>query len=184
MQFMKRHSLSIAVLVFFVFALCGPVYAQRPKQRPKAPRPRLTIVGTTDAAATLSPDQLKRSATFLQAWQTLNDNYFIIPSVEKGSGATMAGLRPGYILEKINGVALSDLTAQLLAAYPNIRHLERYLPIQIIGSFLNGERDTFVFLTCVDENDQPREFKVPRLTLGGQNVIIGQRFPIQFLQFQ
>ena len=112
------------------------------------------------------------------------DNKFVITAVEKQSGAMIAGLKPGYVLDKINGVALSELTGRLLAAYPNMRHLQRYLPIQIVAWFLNGERDTNVFLTCLDENDQVKEYKVPRLTLGGENVTIGQRFPTQFLQFR
>jgi carboxyl-terminal processing protease len=111
------------------------------------------------------------------------DNKFVITSVEEKSGATIAGLRPGFVLDKINGVAMSDLTARLMAAYPNVRHLQRYLPLQIVALFLNGERDTSVFLTCLDESDQVKEYKVPRLTLGGQYMTIGQRFPTLYLQF-
>ena len=114
----------------------------------------------------------------------LLDNRFVISRVDKQSTASIAGLRPGYILDKINGVSLTDLVDRMLISFPDVHNLRRHLPLQIVAGILNGEQDTTVFLNCLDENDQPHEYKVPRIALNGDSVSIGKRLPLQFLQYQ
>ncbi len=114
----------------------------------------------------------------------LIDNRFVITSVEQQSGASIAGLKPGYIIDKINGIPLSDLVSRIIFANTNVRHIQRYMPTQIVSLFLNGEKDTSVFITCLDETDAPKNFKVPRLQLSGETISIGERYPEQFLRFE
>src|SRR5204863_4500361 len=65
----------------------------------------------------------------------------------------------------------------------NILSVRRHLPYEIVSWFLDGERNTSVTLTCLDEKDQPREFKVPRERLKGETITIGNNIPEQYLGF-
>ncbi len=112
------------------------------------------------------------------------DDRIVITHVEKQSGATMAGLKPGLVIEKVNGVSLSDLIRQSLLDGNSAAEVRYMLPIQIVDSFLNGEPDTSVFLTCLDENDKPKEFTVPRLALAGESITISKNLPEQFLRYE
>ena len=109
---------------------------------------------------------------------------FIVTRVEPGSSAEFAGIKQGFALEKINGVSLQDLVRRIRTDYAGVRNLERYLPVQVVNWFLNGERNTAVFLTCLDADDKFVELKVDRMPLTGEKISLGARFPDQYMQFE
>ncbi len=108
----------------------------------------------------------------------------VITRVEKQSGAALAGLKPGYVIEKINGVSLKEMIDGALISGTSAADLRYLLPIQIGESFLNGEPDTSVFVTCLDETDTAKEFTVPRLELAGEAISISKNLPQQFLKYE
>lgn len=113
----------------------------------------------------------------------MNDQ-IVITQVEKQSGATLAGLRPGFVIDKVNGVSIKALIDQLTIAGTKKSEIGYLLPIQIVEFFLNGQPDTSVYLSCLDADDKPQEFTVPRLELPGEAVSISKNLPDQFLKFQ
>ncbi|HRI03418.1 MAG TPA: S41 family peptidase [Pyrinomonadaceae bacterium] len=108
----------------------------------------------------------------------------VITRVEDQSGATIAGLKPGYVIEKINGVSLSETIASARLAGSSASDIKFLLPLQIVESFLNGDADTSVILTCLDETDKPREFTAPRLKLAGETISLSKNLPDQFLRYE
>ncbi len=114
----------------------------------------------------------------------LIDGKFVITRIEKSSAAENAGLKTGYAIEKINDVSLNLLLLKIEIYNSKIRNVKRYLPAQIIEYMLNGERDSFVNLTCLDETQQPKEFKIRRASLPGTTISIGNNYPEQFLKFE
>jgi len=109
---------------------------------------------------------------------------FVISRVDTNSAAEYAGVRAGYVLDQINGVSLSDMVGRTLIYYSYIRNIERYIPQQIVEWFLNGEKDSYVTISCLDADDKPVEFKIRREKLLGQRISIGANYPEQFLKFE
>lgn len=111
------------------------------------------------------------------------DKRFVVTSVAKQSSAHIADVKPGYVLEKINGFALDDLVTWAILAYPHSREIQHLLPLAIVNWFLNSRYQTAVELTCLDENDRPRDFSIPRFTLPGRAVSFGDRFPPEYFEY-
>lgn len=109
---------------------------------------------------------------------------FVISHVEELSGAKLAGLKPGYALEKINGIPMQDLLGKARLAGYSDSDIRSILPVEISEYFLNGGPETNVYLTCLDENDKPVELKVPRLKLIGQTFTLSANLPEQFLRYE
>lgn len=114
----------------------------------------------------------------------LIDNKFVVTRIEKNSAAEYAGLKTGYEVEKINDVSLNLLLFRIEIYSSKIRNFKRYLPAQIVEYMLNGEKDSSVALTCLDETGQPKEFKIHRESLKGSIISIGKNYPEQFLKFE
>lgn len=114
----------------------------------------------------------------------LIDEKIVITRVEKDSAGELAGLQTGYIIEKINGVALDEMFQRLAIYYSNVRNYRKHLPLQIVNWFLNGEEDTYVNLTVRDENEQLKELKIRRERLKGETILIGKNYPEQHLRFE
>ncbi len=108
----------------------------------------------------------------------------VVIRVESQSGAKVAGIKPGYVIEKINGVSLKEITSQIVLTGVSMDRISDFLPIGIEEEFLNGDPETSVFLTCLDENEQVREFTVPRLELDGKTVSLSKHLPEQLLSYE
>lgn len=114
----------------------------------------------------------------------LIDKKLVISRVENDSAAAFAGVKAGYILDKINGVSMTDVMWRTLTFYSYIRNMERRLPREIVEWFLNGEKDTKVAITCLDGENRPVDFLISRERLKGELISIGPNFPRQFLDFE
>jgi carboxyl-terminal processing protease len=108
----------------------------------------------------------------------------LISGIEESSGARLAGLKPGYVIDKINGVTVSALTSEARLRGHSESDIKSILPIEIAEYFLNGGPETKVYLTCLDETDKPREFEVPRLRLIGKTFRLSANLPEQFLKYE
>ncbi|MEP6946838.1 MAG: S41 family peptidase [Acidobacteriota bacterium] len=109
---------------------------------------------------------------------------FVITSVNAGSAAADAGVKPGFILDKINGVSMTDLAQKLIAGSAHVRHFDRFLPTLITGWILNSEHDSKVQLTCLDAADAPQVFEIKRRPLAGESVTLGMSTPPMFFEYE
>lgn len=109
---------------------------------------------------------------------------FVITRVEKNSAAERAGLKTGYVLEKINDLSLSAMLLRLSEYYANSRGLINQIPSEVIDEFINGEKDSYVDLTYLDGADFRKQASIRRELLRGQIVTIGKGFPEKHLEFE
>lgn len=115
----------------------------------------------------------------------LIDGKFVISGLDDNSAAGYAGVKPGFILDKINGVSLSEMVSRITVYYSSLgtEKFLKYLPLQVGPWFLNGEKDSFVTITCLDGDDKAVDFRIRREPLRGRNVVLGENLPDQYLKF-
>lgn len=112
------------------------------------------------------------------------DEKFVITRIDKDSAAEYAGLKTGYIIDKINGVSLADLLQRVNVYNGKSANVRRYLPFQIVGAFLNGEKDSVVNITYIDETNQPKEKPIRRERLKAETITISRNMPERRLIFE
>jgi carboxyl-terminal processing protease len=137
----------------------------------------------SDAPETEIPEELSVSRYGIGIDLRLFKDKFVVTSVEEGSAAAGAGLKTGYILEKINGVSLKEFLEAIRPNYLHIKSFEKKLPAQIIEWFLDGERDTYVEITVLNERDEPQILELRREKIPGEFVTILSNVPEQYLRF-
>lgn len=108
---------------------------------------------------------------------------FVITEVEKNSSAQKAGLKTGYIIEAINGVLLNEFLEAIRPEYLNVKSFDKKIPAQVVEWFLDGEKDTFVQVSVLDETDKPKNFTIKRERISGEFVTILSSVPDQYLRF-
>lgn len=111
-------------------------------------------------------------------------NRFVITQIEKGSAAEKAGLKTGYIIEQINGVSLKEFIESIKKYNVETKSFELKIPLQIIELFLNGEKDSYVQLIVLDENDKTKTVTLEREKIVGEYVTILDGVPEQYLRFE
>lgn len=114
----------------------------------------------------------------------LVDNSFVISRIDRGSSAERAGLKLGYVIEKINGVSLADLLHRITVSYARNTKFRRYLPIQIVAAFLNGQRDTDVSITYLDASNTSKEALIHREKIISTPVSFASGIPERRLKFE
>jgi carboxyl-terminal processing protease len=112
------------------------------------------------------------------------DNSFVIFRMEPDSAATHAGMKTGYVIEKVNGVSLSDLLARMDILGARSSQVKRYLPSQIISGFLNGEKDSKVFINFIDEKGESKEVSIRRERLQSKVISLMTGMPERHLVFE
>lgn len=113
----------------------------------------------------------------------LIDNQFVITQIEKGSAAEKAGLKTGFVLEKINGVSLGEVLKQIELYGGNSKDIRKQLPLEIIAWFLNSDEDSPVTLNYLDKENASKEITVKREKIEGNSVKLLANFPRQFVSF-
>jgi carboxyl-terminal processing protease len=114
----------------------------------------------------------------------LIDNQFVVTNVEKNSAGEKAGIKLGFVIEKINDVSLSDLLEKLQTYNNGNQKFKKMLPLQIVSWFLNGEEDSSVSISYLDEKEQLKQIQVRREKLNGLMLSISEDFPAQFFKFE
>ena len=112
------------------------------------------------------------------------ENKVVITNIEQNSAADIAGLKTGYIIEKVNGVLLEDLIKRLRSLGSYSKLIEKQLPLEIAAGILDGEKDSSVKLVVIDENEEPKDFEIERKKLNGKLTKIGPNIPEQFLKYE
>ena len=108
----------------------------------------------------------------------------VVTQVDAQSGAAVAGIKTGYVIEKVNGISLNKIVEEAVINGNSIKDIRYLLPNEIVSSFLNGLRQTSVFLTCLDETDTEKEIAVPRLRLDGEAISISKNLPEEFFKYE
>jgi len=111
------------------------------------------------------------------------DGLPIITRVEPQSRAAIAGLRPGFVIKKID-----ETTAEkIIEAFAKSKESPAMVTLKVTRTFLskiNGAPDTAVRLAYLDEKDQLREAIVTRERLKGEMSQRLGNFPPQYTEFE
>jgi len=111
---------------------------------------------------------------------------FVITRLDPNSAAEYSGLKRGYIIDKVNGVSLTDMLGRIQIYYAAISktHVKQYIPAEVVAWMLNGARDTYVNVGYIDENEQAKEVRIRREPLKDKGVVIIPNFPQYPLSFE
>lgn len=107
----------------------------------------------------------------------LLDRKFVVFRVAAGSSVETLGIRPGFILESVDDVALLTLLQRIERLKKNAAMIRRQLPQLIVDELLNGEQDSEVKLSFRNENDELVEHTVKRELINSDAVSMGRDIP-------
>ena len=112
------------------------------------------------------------------------DGQFVVTNIDPGSTAERAGLKTGYVIDRVNNVSLQGLLKSLETAGAASPPMKRQLIYQVITGFIDGDKDTDVALTIIDETGIPREISVKREKLKSQVISLMTGLPERHLNFE
>lgn len=109
---------------------------------------------------------------------------FVVTRVREGSSAHKAGIKPGFVIEKVNGAALNEILKKIESKYARSKSIKKLLGAEVVRWMLNGEKDSEVKLGYLNEKDEVKESTLIREKLSGETVSLGVNFPEQYLNFE
>jgi carboxyl-terminal processing protease len=112
------------------------------------------------------------------------DNSFVITRLDSNSAAEYAGLKLGYVIDSINDVSMADLLGRVKLLYPGDERVKRFLPLEIVSEFLNGDKDSRVEIGFRDESNKAGTLSIRRERLRTESVAVGGNLPDSQLQFE
>lgn len=117
---------------------------------------------------------------------SLLDDRFVITRMDPNSAAEYAGLKRGYVIEKVNGVSLQQMLDRILAYQAAITSysVKQFIPAEVVSWILNGDRDSFVAIGYLDENNEAKEVRIRREPLKERTMVIAPNFPRRQLSFE
>jgi carboxyl-terminal processing protease len=107
----------------------------------------------------------------------------VITNVQKDSNADKAGLKVGFVIDKINGISLKEFMIRLQNYNAYSKTMKHQMPAVLL-SFMEGEENSEVELTVLDEKDVPKTLLIKRQGLKGELVNIIKNIPAQLLKFE
>jgi carboxyl-terminal processing protease len=108
----------------------------------------------------------------------------LVTRVEPGSTAERAGLRTGYELRSVDGLAVSSILRTLRHAAVYEPAARNQIPAEILVGYVNGSPGTSVRLSFLDGRNRLRRAAVPRERLKGELMPTFQSLPAQFVEFE
>ncbi len=108
----------------------------------------------------------------------------VITGVEEASAADKAGLKPGFVIDKVNDVSLKELLQKMLFAGSYGKLTEKVFPMAVLGYFINGEKESSVLIDYLDDKDKPQAVIIKRERLNGRLIKPVPNFPRQFFSFE
>lgn len=108
----------------------------------------------------------------------------LVTRVEPGSTAERAGLRTGYALRSVDGLAVSSILRTLRHAAVYEPAARNQIPAEILVGYVNGSPGTSVRLSFLDGRNRLRRAAVPRERLKGELMPTFQSLPAQFVEFE
>ena len=107
----------------------------------------------------------------------------IINKVESGSKASAAGLRPGFIIKKIDDTTVEQVVERFSKSTESPAIVRTRITRAALAR-INGKPDTTVRITYLDDRDQPHEVTVAREKLKGEMSPRFGNFPPQYTEFE
>jgi carboxyl-terminal processing protease len=157
----------------------------------------------------LAPEDLSQLAPILAAEGSIGidvrmlDNDAVITSVKSDSPGFQAGLRPGYIIQSIDGIKIeqiadlkhiNDIEYQNIdkETYKNFKVLvppyneRNRIALITIGILkkINGPPDTVVSIMYVDENGENQEKKIVRVQRSGKEFFFNEKMRPFLIEFE
>lgn len=108
----------------------------------------------------------------------------VITDVERSSAADKAGLKPGYVIDRVNDVSLKELLRKMILAGSYGKLSEKVFPMAVMAYFINGDEETPVSIDYLDEKNQPKAISINRERLNGKLIKAVPNFPRQFFSFE
>jgi C-terminal peptidase prc len=113
----------------------------------------------------------------------LLDGEAVIASVRPGSPGAQAGLRPGLIVERVNGKTVEEWADEVWPIPPLHERNERKRLTAKLQEQLYGPLDTTVDLVYLDPDGEAHELALQRAQREGK-VILGDEFPPFYVEFE
>jgi Periplasmic protease len=108
----------------------------------------------------------------------------VITSIEPDSPASKAGLKTGYVIEKINNVSLRSFLEMLQKNQVYAKVYEKQTAALLLSLINTVDDKGAVLLSVIDENDRQRQFEIPRVLQKGEVVSIITNLPPVLLTFE
>lgn len=113
----------------------------------------------------------------------LIDGQAIINHVEQGSKAAASGLRPGFVIKKIDDI-LAETVIESFSKSKESRAITTLRITRALLARINGAPETSVRVAYLDERDQPREATITRERLKGEMSPKMGNFPPQYSELE
>lgn len=111
------------------------------------------------------------------------DNQAVITRVEPGSRAASAGLRPGFIIKKVDDTTVEQVIERFSKSKMSPA-LARLYMLRTVLSRINGKPETPVQLSYLDERDGLRQATITRERLKGEMSPAFGNFMPQYTEFE
>jgi len=113
----------------------------------------------------------------------LIDSQALISRVEPGSRGAAAGLRPGFIIKRVDDYTVE----QVVSMFAKSKETQAITATRITRTLLariNGSPETTLRLAYLNEKDEPREVTITRERLKGEMSQRFGNFPPQYTEFE
>ncbi len=111
------------------------------------------------------------------------DSQVVITSIEKNSNVEKAGLKLGFVIEKVNGVSLNELIFRLQNFNAYSKTFKNQMPF-VLKTFLEGAEDSEVEINYLNEKDEAKSVFIKRQGLKGEYVKVLKGFPEGLMTFE
>lgn len=111
----------------------------------------------------------------------------VIFRVDAGSTGEVAGLKPGYVVQKIDGKTVTELLKPLEASFADRQLSDRMKTLyreRTIAAFITGKAETKVTIEALDEKGRPQIFTAVRKLFAGEMSQPLGNFPAQPVDFE
>lgn len=109
---------------------------------------------------------------------------FVVSRVDPFSTARLAGIKPGFVIEAIDGVSLISLIGRVRLAYPKNERVLNYLPFEIVAEVLNSPEPLPVTVSYRDAENALHSVEIAREKLPSLAVNLGNNIPERQLLFE
>lgn len=133
--------------------------------------------------ARVEPSVLAEGSVGIDA--RLLDGEAVITSVAPGSPAAEAGLRPGFVIQRVDGSSIEQIAAEVLPGMEppdNERHRREAIASGILGR-IYGPPGTKVIVVCLDDEGRQVQSSMERVSRAGKTET-GPGLPPSFVEFE
>jgi carboxyl-terminal processing protease len=108
----------------------------------------------------------------------------VVTRVEPGSSAARAGLRPGFVIKKVDSRSLDSVISEI-ERHPQWGAIIRpELPVFLVAGFINGEEASPVRLGYLDARNRLRTISIKRERLKGEMSPAIGNLPAMYVEFE